>query len=197
MSDPQVGIYSTLPPGPHTHASVAQGGQLGDSAFVDGALSGAKLTDGTLDLSTKIAAAMANARMKATRTSGTQALGAAAYTKVDFPTEEYDPGGNFDNGLGVSEYTTPFAGRFHVSAQVSIAQAAANWFCWINVYVDGVVAHRSEKHSYLSGGNLMPQIDVVLNLAAGKKITIYAYPSAALNLQGGDAVWLCITPLLV
>jgi len=118
-------------------------------------------------------------------TTVAQAFGSSAFTKVQYPAEEYDESGNFVPGA-TSEFTAPSTGIYHFDALSGIA-TAINTFNYISVFVNGV--QKKTVFDYSTASNSSLQINADLKLTAGDIVDIRLSMPAGSSILGGFATF--------
>lgn len=114
---------------------------------------------------------------------GSQTIG-TSYTKVTFPTIEFDTGGNFAS----SRFTAPVAGYYYFSAIVQVSAAASLTRANCSLYKNGVqVKEYAQLASATGGVNTSTGINYPLLLAAGDFVEAWALGGGATFTSVGSA----------
>jgi hypothetical protein len=105
-----------------------------------------------------------------------------AYAKVQFDTEDYDSGANFDSTTNF-RFTAPVAGFYHFDAGVQ-SNTIANGLVGNAIYVNGSLYKRVEIEC---GGNttlIGPGISADIQLSVGDTVEVYHYGSSSTGGTG-------------
>lgn len=107
--------------------------------------------------------------------------GNAAFAKITFDTEIYDTNSNFATGT----YTAPVAGFYQFNARVSVAESHTRLI--IALYKNGAEVVRGGDVEIAAITNGSVSLNTIEQSAANDTWEIYAYGSAALTLEVGNA----------
>jgi hypothetical protein len=115
--------------------------------------------------------------------SSNQAFTSGVFTKIQYNTEEFDTGSNYDNATNY-RFTAPIAGFYFFSAQIQVLEGNAGLVdCQIVLYKNGT--------AFRKGGNIkdaaypQPHVDGLLSLAAGDYIEVYFINNlSSSNMEG-------------
>ena len=103
-------------------------------------------------------------------------------TKVLFPTEQFDIGGNFAS----SRFTAPIDGYYHFSSSVHIL--AAQGLPQITLYINGAIAVYGSIQQVSTNDNVSPNLSAEVYLNAGDYAEAYAYSTNATSFFGNSAL---------
>jgi hypothetical protein len=168
-------------------AAVLNGGIDNANITSGAAIDGSKLADSTVDFS----------KMKykhlfsAYRNSAQSLPGSSANTKIQFDTEEYDVGSNFDSTTNY-RFTATITGYYRFSAAVGVL-TAANWTFNVVLRKNGS-AFKTFGQIKTNSANTSIGGSVALSLVANDYIEIYSFSNdtGANNINVGQSnTWFC------
>lgn len=119
-----------------------------------------------------------------------QSISGSTATKVQFPTEEQDTGGDFDNATNY-RFVAPVAGFYHFNATVHMASSCSDFHMWFAV---------NGSQTHMGGRATATSQSVVsgMHLAAGDYVEVYMYQTTgSVNTNPGGAKWVRFTGHLV
>ena len=130
-----------------------------------------------------------NGKIRVYRETSDQAIGAAAWTKVQFNAETFDWTGGFDPTTNY-RFTVPtgFAGYYLIHSKITVVTFAAAGYAEIAIYKNGVIAARGGI--YIPAGITSGHVAVTdyLSLAAADYIEICVNFSQTGNVSFGEYI---------
>lgn len=160
--------------------------------IADDNVTAAKIADGAIDAAAKIADAIVTSE-KLNATIAVRAYRTAAKNitssgvKIDWDTENYDLGSDFDTGTGT--FTAPVTGYYFVSACVAVSNLDAEGQVYAEIYVNGTVYSRGSRVYAGGTGDTKDPAAVVTDIVpvtAAQTIEIYGTTSTTEALQTGS-----------
>jgi len=109
-------------------------------------------------------------------------VAASTQTKVLFPTEEFDIGGNFAS----SRFTAPIDGYYHFSASVHIV--GAQGLPQTTLYVNGAIKVYGNIQQVSTNDNVSPTLSATVYLNAGDYAEVYTYSTNASSFFGNASL---------
>jgi len=115
--------------------------------------------------------------------SADQTITSGSWQRINFNSEIYDVGNNFDNSTNY-RFTAPVTGYYLISVQVRVQSIAASGSCRFFIYKKGSGLTESPT-IFISAGQDRPGItsSIMLNLAANDYLEIYFYQNTGSNLS--------------
>lgn len=104
-----------------------------------------------------------------------QAISAGGAERVDFDTEAYDTGNNFDAATN-HRYVAPIAGFYDILTQVSVSATVNGEGYVIHIYKNGVAVRSATDYAH-TGSLTLRNGALSMQLAAGDYIEVYVFNS--------------------
>ena len=121
-----------------------------------------------------------------------QNSGSGAFVKVNFDTELFDTGSNFDNATNY-RFTAPVAGFYDFAGMASTASAPNLMTC--GLYKNGTELMRGTKGPS-SAQSVGTMVAGLMQLAASDYVELYVYSSSTVALEVGASVHAYMTGYL-
>ena len=135
----------------------------------------------------KLASIITSIKVRAYRATSVQAIGAAAWTKVQLNGESFDPVGGFD---AVTNFRFAlqggWAGYYLIHSKISVLSFAAAGYAEIAIYKNGVIAARGGIYIPAGVSNGHVAVTDYLALADADYIEIYVYFSQTGDVSFGE-----------
>lgn len=130
----------------------------------------------TLPAGSTSALALTNPYKFSAYRNGAQNLTASTSTKIQFETESYDTGSNYDNATNF-RFTAPVAGFYRFNAQALVGMQSGNTY-YIFLAKNGAEVRRGDQLSANATTGVSIGVEATLQLAANDYIEVFAFNGA-------------------
>ncbi len=129
-----------------------------------------------------------NSAFSAYPSAGLYSIPNNTWTKVQFNTEVYDIGSEFDNATNY-RFTAANTGKYHISANVQMSGLVSGNIFEVAIYKNGS-AYKQSGFQSANNATIYAQVSTDIDLTAGDYIEIFVRQASggALNVNGGSAV---------
>lgn len=141
-----------------------------------------QIDDGIITVA-KLEAPLAQSKARVYRSGSVQAIGAGAWTKVQFNAEQFDVGGQYDPAANYRfTVAAGYGGYYRVHAAVVTAVIAAAGVYQIAVYKGGVSVAQKSVQVAAGVGAAHPDVTTYVAMAEGEYLEIFVYFQAAASV---------------